>query len=341
MDSRKFNRKDSPALLQIIHRKEADLLCATTGNDPEKTIQFDTEFEPHYWFDINTFLKEDSGFRDTFQGNIFDYQEEFVILGSLGEGVTAGALPVLNEHLVQGKKDTVHIAVFPSVTHSSDALFNAFSSLGLLLSLGTRPMLLLDRARLDSFISVNREGDLLSGELVPRYLVELLLDKEGIVRDLVKLSNSFKVELFSVLMASGSSLEIYENLRNILDITLEQPLLDFDISTASIVYVLVKAPLRLQGQLTKGFIELEVNSWLKERLDIDVPQICEPIYIDEFNDRIDVVVLVGGFDTDRLFETVSERVSRFDNLIKEHGFYDEDVWANICGALLGGRKVLA
>jgi len=336
MDSRKFHREDSPAILQIIHRKEADLLGAATGNTPEKTIQFDTEFEPHYWFDINTFLREDSNFQDTLRGNIFDYQEEFVILGSLGEGVTAGALPVVNEYLVQLKKDTIHLAVFPSVTHSSDALFNAFSSLGLLLSQGSGPVLLLDRARLDSFISVNREGDRLSGELVPRYLVELLLDKEGIVRDLVKLSSSFKVDLFTVLMASGSSLEIYETFRNILDITLEQPLLDFDFSTASIVYVLVKAPLRLQGQLNKGFIELEVNSWLKERLEIDVPQICEPIYVDELNDRIDVVILVGGFDTNHLFETVSERVSRFDNLIKEHNLYDEDIWAKICGTLLSG-----
>jgi hypothetical protein len=183
---------------------------------------------------------------------------------------------------------------------------------------------------------VNREGGRLSGDLVPRYLVELLLHKEGLVRDLVKLSRSFRVELFTVLMAAGSSLEIYENLRNILDIALEQPLLDFDISTASIIYVLVKAPLRLQGRLTKGFIELEVNSWLKERLEIDVPQICEPIYVDELNDRIDVVILVGGFDTTLLFKTVRERVSRFDNLINEHGFYDKSVWAKICGTLLPG-----
>ena len=334
MDSKKFRGKDSPALLQIIHRKEAEFLGAAGGDESEKTIQFDTAFEPHYWFDIHTFLRDDSRFQEAFQGNIFDYQEEFVILGSLGEGVTAGALPVLNDHLVQEGKDALLVSVFPSVTHSSDALFNAFSSLGLLLSQGSGPVLLLDRARLDDFISVNREGGRLSGDLVPRYLVELLLHKEGIVRDLVKLARSFRVELFTVLMASGSSLEIYESLRNILDITLEQPLLDFDISTASIIYVLVKAPLRLQGRLTKGFIELEVNSWLKERLEIDLPQICEPIYVDELNDRIDVVVLVGGFETDRLFETVKERVSRFDNLINEHGFYDKDVWTKICGTLL-------
>jgi hypothetical protein len=336
MDSRKFTGKDSPALLQIIHRKEAEFLGNSGGNESSKTIQFDTAFEPHYWFDIYTLLKEESSFMETIQGNIFDYQEEFVILGSLGEGVAAGTLPIINDCLVRAQKDTLLVSVFPSVTHSSDALFNAFSSLGLILSQGSEPVILLDRAHLDDFISVNREGDRLSGDLVPRYLMELLLEKEGIVRDLVKQSRSFRVALFSVLMASGSSLEIYESLRNILEITLEQPLLDFDMSIASLIYVLVKAPLRLQGHLTKGFIELEVNSWLKERLEIDVPLICEPIYVDELNDRIDVVILVGGFDTTRLFETMRERVSRFDNLIKEHGFYDEGVWARINGTLLPG-----
>jgi len=273
MDSRKFLGKDSPSLFKIIHRKETEFLDAAGGNESEKTIQFDTAFEPHYWFDIHTFLSEDPGFREAFQRNVFDYQEEFLILGSLGEGVTAGAMPILYDHLIQEQKDTLIVSVFPSVTHSSDALFNAFSSLGLLLSKDSGPVLLLDRARLDDFISLNREGDREgdrpSGDLVPRYLVELLLEKKGIVKDLVKLARSFRVDLFAVLMASGSSLEIYKSLRNILDIALEQPLLDFDISTASIIYVLVKAPLRLQGQLTKGLIELEVNGWLTERLEID------------------------------------------------------------------------
>ncbi|MGD2201735.1 MAG: hypothetical protein PVJ38_08910, partial [Candidatus Bathyarchaeota archaeon] len=230
--------------------------------------------------------------------------------------------------------------VFPSLGHSSDALFNAFSSLGQILIQGSGPIVILDRDRLDSFISVNRAGARLLGDDVPRYLAELFLDKKGIVRDLAKLSQAFKVELFTALMASGSSMEIYESLRNVLDVTLEQPLLDFDLSTISLVYVLIRAPLRMQEQFTKGYIELEVNDWLKDTLGLNVPQICEPVYVDEFNDRVDVIILVGGFDPQPLFKKVDERITRFDNLIKEHGFYDREVWDKIRQRLVNGQTKL-
>ena len=155
---------------------------------------------------------------------------------------------------------------------------------------------------------------------------------------MVKQSNSFKVDMFTALMAAGASLEIYESLRNILDITLEQPLLDFDLSTAQFVYVLVRAPLRLQYQLPKGYIELEVNSWLKDVADLNAPLICEPVYVEEHGDRIDVVVLVGGFEKGHLFETMDKRISRFSTLIVEHELYEKEIWGKIRKTLLGDTQ---
>jgi len=340
MGSRKFEGAGAPTLFRVVHRKELDLSNSVKLIYPENTVVLDTAFEPHYGFDIHTFLQGNAEYLEELDNRIFSYHDEVVLVGALSEGVSSGVLPTLDSILGKHGKDSVYLTVFPSTGHSSDALFNAFSSLGVLLLQGDDPVIILDRSRLDSFISVNRMGGRLSGEEVPRYLAEMFLDRKGMVKDLVKLSNSFKVELFTVLMASGSSLEIYENLRNILDVTLEQPLLDFDMKTISLVYVLVKAPLSLQESLTKGYIELEVNSWLKERLGINVPQICEPIYVDEFNDRVDVVILVGGFDSRPLFSAIDERLSRFDSLIMEHDFYDRSMWTNVKRRLLEGEDAV-
>jgi len=334
MDSSHFNRGNSPSLFHIIHTKESDLRPYDKVANPDDVLMLDTVFEPHYWFDLHAHLQASPDFVGDLKERIFGYHEEVITVCSLSEGVTSGVLPTLNSHLNEEKKDNVYLAVLPSINHSSDALFNAFSSLGLLLLQGAGPIVLMDRSNLDSFIGVNRVGGLLTGETITRYVSEMILDKRGLVKDLAKLSQSFKVDLFTVLMATGSSLEIYENLRNILDITLEQPLMELDLSTASLIYVLVRAPLMLQGQLSKGYIELQVNDWLKERLNLNVPQICEPIYVDEFNDRIDVVILVGGFDSRQLFRTINERISRFNRLIMEHGFYDKEVWAEIQGRLV-------
>ena len=331
---KRFNGIDTPTLLHILHRKELDLKTVDIAPDPASTLMFDTVFEPHYWFDIHSYLDGNGEFSRSLDEAIFGYHDEVVISGSLSDGVTAGVLPTLNSKLVRDRKNAVFLAVFPSMDYSSDALFNAFSSLGLLLGAETGPIILLDNTRLGEFIGVNRGGGRLSNGDIVDFLVELLLDKRGLIRDLVKQSNSFKVDIFTALMAAGASLEIYESLRNILNITLEQPLLDFDLSTAQFVYVLVRAPLRLQYQLPKGYIELEVNSWLKDVADLNAPLICEPIYVEEHGDRIDVVVLIGGFETGHLFKTMDRRISRFNTLIVEHELYEKEIWGRIRKTLL-------
>ena len=334
----------TPALLHILHRKDVDLKTVDIAIDPDVTYLLDTDFEPHYWFDLHSHLSLDGEFSEALESFVFDYHDEVIATGSLSEGVTSGIVPTLNRHFKKRGKNSAYLFVFPSMNHSSDALFNAYSSLGLLLLDDPGPLILLDQSNLEAFIGVNRTGGLLAGSDIASYLVELFLSKRGMIRDLVKLSRVFKVNLFSILMASGASLEIYESFRNILDITLEQPLLDFDLSTASLVYVLVRAPIRLMEQLPKGYIELEVNSWLRARTNIDAPQICEPIYVDEFGDRIDVVILVGGFDTKGLFGTMEDRISRFSTLIVEQELYDKDIWNNIRNKLMeisnNGRKIV-
>lgn len=334
MDQKQISGDHAASLLNILHRREIDPKTIDAVIDPAITLMLDTVFEPHYWFDINSHFEKDRGFFEALGTRIFKYHEEVIAAGSLSEGVASGILPILNSYLNKEGKNTAFLAIFPSMDHSSDALFNAYSSMGMLLLDETGPIILLDHTNLDGFIGVDRVGGLLSGGDVVGYLVELFLEKKGLIRDLAKLSKSFKVDLYTAIMALGASLEIYENFRNILDITLEQPMLDFDLSTASLVYVVVRAPLRLQERLPKGYIELEVNSWLKDRVGLDAAQICEPIYVDEFGDRVDVVILVGGFDTKRMFETMDQRISRFDNLIAEHDFYDKETWHRIRNRLV-------
>jgi len=334
-DTRRFMGDVKPTLIRILHRKEVALKTVDVSFDPEQTIIIDTAYEPHYWFDLHAHFDENGDLSDELEMRIYNYHEEVISIASLSEGMASGVLPILHSYLTREGKSAASIAVFPSMVHSSDALFNAFSTIGLISADASAPLILLDQSRLEAFAGVHRDGDVLMGKDVIDYLVELFLDKEGFIRDLVKLSRSFGVGLYTVLMAAGCSLEIYENFRNILDITLEQPMLDFDLSTASMIYAVVRAPLHLRGQLTKGRIELEVSSWLKERADLDAPQICEPIYVDEFGDKIDVIILVGGFDTGELFTSIDKRISRLSRTMVEQELYDREVWNKIREQLLG------
>jgi hypothetical protein len=332
--SKRFNGDRTPTLLHILHRREVDHKTIDVDSDSDSTLTLETVSEPHYWFDLHANLEEENrDFRDMLKEKIYDYQDETVAVGYLAEGMPSGVLPTLNTHLMQEGKSTLFLAIFPSMDYSSDALFNAYSSMGLLLLDEAGPIIFLDHSRLEKFVGVSRDGSLLTGGDAVKYLSEFLLEKKGLIRDFVRLSKSFKIDLFTVLMVSGASLEIYGSFRNILDITLEQPMLDFDLSTASLIYAIVRAPRRLKERLSKGHLELELNNWLKERANLDAPQICETIYVDEFGDRVDVVIFVGGFDTKRWFETLAQRISRFSRLIVDRELYNKEIWSKITDKL--------
>ncbi|KON30256.1 hypothetical protein AC482_04285 [miscellaneous Crenarchaeota group-15 archaeon DG-45] len=334
-DPGRFTGDGKPTLIRILHRKDVAFKTVDVGLDSDNAIVIETAYEPHYWFDMRSHFDENGDLSEDLEKRIFGYHEDVLSVASLSEGVASGVLPPLLSYLRREGKSAASIVVFPSMVHSSDALFNAFSTVGLVSMDALGPLILLDQSCLEAFVGVRRDGGVLMGSGVIDYLVELFLGKDGFIRDLAKLSRSFGVGIFTVLMAAGCSLKIYESFRNILDITLEQPMLDLDLSTASMVYAIVRAPLHLRGELTKGRIELEVASWLKERADLDAPQICDPVYVEEFGDKIDIVILVGGLDMRGLFASIDSRISRFSRIMVEQELYDREAWIEIRRQLLG------
>ncbi len=331
-ESEKLREADIYTLLRVLHRK--DLQHRAVELDPEHSLQMDTMYEPHYWFDLGSYL-EGLNLEGNLDKLFYDYHKEILSLSNISEGATAGILPEIHKHLMGKEKSTIGVCVFPSMAHSGDALYNAFSAVGMIRRDASTPLILIDQGKLEDYNGVHRNGDVLKDVDVLDYFIELLLDKDGFIRDLNRLSTSYNIELFSVLMASGCSMDIYESFRNILEITLEQPLMDFDITTAKMIYVLVKAPLKFRDELQKGQLEYEVSTWLQESIGIDIPQICESLFVDEYGDRLDVVILVGGYDTKDKFARVHKRIQRFSKMNMDQGLVKAEDWKEIKEIMLG------
>jgi hypothetical protein len=332
LDTPRFQEDERLDLFRVYHKK--DLEHKTLYIDPESQVQVDTLYEPHYWYDLMENVNEDE-FKGRLAERIFDYHKEVLTLVNLSEGSSSGLYPMLHKFLAEREKNTLGTVIFPSMGHSGDALFNAFASVGMITLDNSTPLLLIDQGSLEAYRGVHRMGEALKGLDVVDYLVELLLDKDGFIRDIYKLSRNFGIRFFSPLLATGCSLTIYENFRNILNIVLEQPLMTIDMSTASMIYVLVKAPTYYKDEFTKGKIEYEVSQWLKDSLGSDVPQVCEPIFVEEFGDRVDVVILVGGWNTSPMFRDIYRRIERFSNMNLEQGLYDRQLWEKIMEKLMG------
>lgn len=318
-------------LIRVHHKK--DLEYKTIIMDSNLSMEIDTEYEPHYWFDLKSQTDEEE-IRKNLERKIFRYHKDLFTVTNLGEGTAAGLLPLLHRYFNNNAKNSIALGIFPSMTHSSDALFNAFSCTGMISLENTTPMLFFDQGKLEQYVGVHRGGDALEGVEALDYLLEVLLEKNGFLRDFYTISRNFDLKYFMPLMATGCSLEIYDNFRNILEISLEQPLMDVDISTSSLIYVLVRSPASYSDEFTKGFIEYEVSRWLNESLGIDIPQMVDTIFKPEYGDRIDVIMLLGGFDAKPMLERVYDRIKRFSQMNLDQNLIQPEYWNKLKKNLL-------
>jgi hypothetical protein len=103
-----------------------------------------------------------------------------------------------------------------------------------------------------------------------------------------------------------------------------KPFLTFDLSSASLLYVLLRMPLNLKDKLPREKIELAVTNWFKEKTSFNSIYITEPIYTEDMSDRIDVVMFIGGFETNKMKADLGTKVKRLKDQAVEKGLMRED-----------------
>ena len=182
---------------------------------------------------------------------------------------------------------------------------------------------------LESYEGVDRNGVLINGNMVANYLVNLLLAKETLVQEISELSRTFNVKMHSVLLATGASINIYGSLENMLNATLLKPLLTFDLSSASLIYVLLRMPTNLKDKLSTGKIELAIAGWFKEKANLKSIYVTEPIYVEDISDRIDLILFVGGFDTTKMVTDLEKKIKNMESRAVKKGFIKEEDWEAI------------
>jgi len=131
------------------------------------------------------------------------------------------------------------------------------------------------------------------------------------------------------MLAPGVSYKIYGSLENILNTTLTRPLLDFDLSTASLLFVLIRMPFQMKDKLPRGKIELAIANWFKPKADLESIYISDPVYVEDANDRIDIALFIGGFDTTTRFKSLETRLEKIKNKAVKKGVLTEEEWQSL------------
>jgi hypothetical protein len=296
--------------------------------DANNILGLDTKIDTHFWFQVLPYVTKNDAFMARLRSRL-DKQTDIMTVSSVWDGVGSGLLPALISQFKEWDMNSVALAILPSKVQPSDVHFNAFSSMGLSVSKDSAPVVLVDRDQLEDYVGVDRKGSVISGNIFVNYLLELMLAKETFVQELSELSRSFNVKTYTILSTTGASLRTYGSLENMLNTTLLRPLLTFDLSEVSLLYVLLRMPLQFKDKLPRGKIELAIANWFRGKAHLRSIYMSEPIYVEDFNDRIDVVMFVGGFDAAKLFASMEKKLNAVKTSAIENGLMSKEEWQGI------------
>jgi hypothetical protein len=327
-------KKDEPLPVFIEKSSEDVAKWSQPSLNPDNILGLDLNIDTHFWFQVLPNIANDGALIARLKDKSIDNLGGAVIVSSLWDGVSSGLLPALISQFKEWNTNTVAFGVLPSQMQVSDVHFNAFASIGLCVSKGFASLLLFDRDQLERYVGVDRKGSVLKGNVILNYLLELVSAKEKFVQELSELSRAFDVRMYTVLSATGASLSIYGSIKNILDSALSRPLLKFDMSSASVIYVLIRMPIQLKDKLSRGKIELEMADWFKEKASLKSIVVSEPIYVEDVSDRIDIIMFVGGFDLTEMFISMEKKVREIKSFVVKQGLIKEIEWQAIVKSLV-------
>jgi len=302
--------------------------------EPYNILGLDTKLDTYFWFHVYPNIIKNDAFIARLKNKPINSVRQAIIVSSIWDGIGSALLPSLISQLKVLNINSVALAVLPSKLQPPDVHFNAFSSMGISASMGSTPILLINRDNLENYVGVNRKGAKITGNILLNYLLELLLAKETLVQELSELSRSFDIKIFTVLSATGASLRIYGSLENVLTTALLRPLLTFDLSSASVLYVLLRIPSQLKTKLPREKIELSIVNWFKDKASLKSIYFSDPIYVEDTSDRIDVVMFVGGFDVTEMFTSMEKDVNAIKGDAIDRGFISEEEWQGIVKSLV-------
>jgi len=194
-------------------------------------------------------------------------------------------------------------------------------------------VVLLDRDCVEDYVGVDRNGSRIKGNVILDYVLGMMLDKETFTQELNELSRSFSIKLYTMVVVTGASFKIYGSFKNMLSASSLNPFLEFDLASASILYILVRAPIALKEKLTRAKIELAAAKWSKSMSNIKSIYVTEPIYVDDTSDRVDVVVVAGGFDLTELTNFFRKKSAEVKSETVKKGLIKEEEWEAIVKSL--------
>ncbi len=294
-------------------------------------IDVDPNIDEHFCFNMYEYIEKRGLLDSDLKDRLLHKVKSALIVSSTWDGVGSGLFPYITSKLMEWKIDLISIALIPSPTQPSDAHFNSVSSITICINKGFYPIFIINRDLLEDYVGVDRKGNLIKGSMILNEILGLMLSKVSFVNDFIRFSKYFDIKLYTILISTGCSLKIYDSLENIFNSMLYRTLLNFDLKESYIFYVLARIPVKLRGEITKEKIESTFIRWIREKSTPKAIYISDPIFIDETNDRIDIMIIVGGFNEEKILNLLEEKSRETIEYLTKKGIIDKVKFKDVLG----------
>jgi hypothetical protein len=291
-------------------------------------LAIDSEVDTHFWFNVNAYIAKNETYTQQLK-NLTDSLHEAIVLASLWEGLGSALLPTLVSQFKASNASAVAIAVLPSKAQPSDAYLNTLAAIGLCAANDSAAVVLLGRDFAEDYVGVDRNGSMMKGNSILNYLLEMMITKDTFTQELNELSRALNVKLYSAFCVTGASYKVYGTFQSMLDAASINMFLPFDSTTASVLYLLVRAPLNLKDKLSRGKIEMATAKWSKRISNVKSIYVSEPIYVDDPSDRVDIIVFAGNFDIAELTGSLQKKANKVKIDVIKKGLIKEEEWAAV------------
>jgi hypothetical protein len=322
------NRDSGVKSVFIQKSSEETLKALQSVANSQDVLAVDAEVDTHFWVNVNSYLAQNAAYAQQLK-TYADSLHEAIVFVSLWEGLGSALLPNFVSQFKSSNASSVALAVFPSKAQPSDAYFNTLASIGLCAANDSAAIVLLDRDFIEDYVGIDRNGSRMKGNTILNYLLEMMLTKETLTQELSELSRALNVKFYSAFCVTGASFRVYGSFQSMLDAASLNSFLPSDLTTASVLYLLVRAPLNLKDKLSRGKIEMATAKWSKRILNVKSIYVSEPIYVDDTSDRVDIFVFAGSFDMTELVGLLQKKASKIKNDAMKKGLIKEEEWAAV------------
>ena len=319
----------------FVEKSLKDMIKWSKGRlDKNNVASLDEDIDTHFWYDLLPHIVDNESFFAQIKSMPVEKIRSAIFVSSIWSGIGSALFPAISSQFKEWNIRTAGLAILPSKAQPLDGQFNSLASLGIYSSKEATTLILIDRDNLEDYTGVDRSGNTIIGNTAANYLLDLMLTKETFVQELSELAESFSSKIFTVLLASGESLKIYGSIENILNTALLKPLFTFDLSSATLLYVLVRMPIQLKDKLPRGKIELSIANWFKDKANLESIYVSDPVYVEDTSDRIDIGLFVGGFETASRFTALDKKIVKVKNQAIRKGSITEEDWQTIVKSLM-------